>query len=798
MRAVVSGRAKMAGRNHQSPDGRVHLDPQQNAGADHGLGVRLVRGAADLYGGIELHAGSVSYRAQPGGEYRSAGIRASGAHTRRGSYLHCLPGNSAEHAQPGHDRPGAAFWLHRVTAQRHELSGAWCAAARCRPWLAGTREHRRTESRRAGHRDPRAGHRHADHRCQPVHRPARLTARSPLGRALKMSQLIRVQDLRVVADGDQGELEIVKGVSFALEKGEVLALIGESGSGKTTIALALLGYARRGCKLAGGVVQVGEHDMLSLTESQLQGLRGNRVSYIAQSAAAAFNPAKKLIDQVIEGALIHGLGSRADLQAKAVELFRDLALPNPESIGQRYPHQVSGGQLQRVMAAMALISDPLLVILDEPTTALDVTTQIDVLRAFKRVVRERGATAVYVSHDLAVVAQMADQIVVLNGGRIIEQSSTAALLKGPEDAYTRSLLAAARPDKVLKPASEVVKDSTLLTIKGLTAGYGKKNLQGMPMIRVLEDIDLTIRRGQAIGVIGESGSGKSTLARVVAGLLDPAHGSLTFDGAELSGTLAGRTEEQFRRIQMVFQNADTALNPMHSISAILARPLKMYFDLKGKALRDRIDELMDLVRLPRELAERRPNELSGGQKQRVNLARALAAKPDLILCDEVTSALDTVVGACILELLGELRRKLGVSYLFISHDISTVRALCDDIVVMYSGHKVEEGSREAFSRVPFHPYTDLLVHSVPELRQGWLETCGVTSGKLPPISAPANNPELCTFLNRCPARVEGMCNKTAPSRRMIAGGSEILCHRDSDELQAVQENLNPVTVGAYA
>ncbi|WP_024656186.1 ABC transporter ATP-binding protein [Pseudomonas syringae USA007] len=613
-----------------------------------------------------------------------------------------------------------------------------------------------------------------------------------------MSQLIRVQDLRVVAEGDHGELEIVKGVSFALKKGEVLALIGESGSGKTTIALALLGYARRGCKLAGGVVQVGEHDMLSLPESQLQGLRGNRVSYIAQSAAAAFNPAKKLIDQVIEGALIHGLGSRADLQAKAIELFRDLALPNPDTIGQRYPHQVSGGQLQRVMAAMALISDPLLVILDEPTTALDVTTQIDVLRAFKRVVRERGATAVYVSHDLAVVAQMADQIVVLNGGRIIEQSSTAALLKGPEDPYTRSLLAAARPDKVLKPASEVVKDSTLLTIKGLTAGYGKKNLQGMPMIRVLEDIDLTIRRGQAIGVIGESGSGKSTLARVVAGLLDPAHGSLTFDGAELSGTLAGRTEEQFRRIQMVFQNADTALNPMHSVSAILARPLKMYFGLKGKALRERIEELMDLVRLPHELAERRPNELSGGQKQRVNLARALAAKPDLILCDEVTSALDTVVGACILELLGELRRKLGVSYLFISHDISTVRALCDDIVVMYSGHKVEEGSREAFSHVPFHPYTDLLVHSVPELRQGWLESCGVTSGKLPPISAPANNRELCTFLNRCPARVEGLCNKTAPGRRRIAGGSEILCHRDSDELQAVQENLNPVTVGAYA
>ena len=613
-----------------------------------------------------------------------------------------------------------------------------------------------------------------------------------------MSELIRVQDLRVVADGERGEVEIVKGVSFTLAKGEVLALIGESGSGKTTIALALLGYARRGCRLAGGVIQVGDHNMLGLDERTLQRLRGNRVSYIAQSAAAAFNPAKKLIDQVIEGALIHGLGSREELAAKAIGLFRDLSLPDPENIGQRHPHQVSGGQLQRVMAAMALISDPLLVVLDEPTTALDVTTQIDVLRAFKRVVRERGATAVYVSHDLAVVAQMADQIVVLNGGKVIEASATATLLRGPAQEYTRSLLAAARPDATLRPPSEVAADATLLTISGMTAGYGKKNLQGMPMIRVLEDIDLTIRRGQAIGVIGESGSGKSTLARVVAGLLEPARGELKFDGVSLSGTLAGRSDDQFRRIQMVFQNADTALNPMHSVSTILARPLKMYFGLKDAALRQRVDELLDLVRLPRALAERRPNELSGGQKQRVNLARALAAKPDLILCDEVTSALDTVVGAAILQLLGDLRRELGVSYLFISHDISTVRALCDDIVVMYSGHKIEEGSRESFSQTPFHPYTDLLVHSVPELRQGWLENCGSTSGKLPPIGAAANVAELCTFIHRCPVRVDGLCNRTAPNRRVIAGGSEILCHLDGDTLQDTQENANSMIVGAYA
>ncbi|CAD5200994.1 ABC transporter ATP-binding protein [Pseudomonas sp. FEN] len=613
-----------------------------------------------------------------------------------------------------------------------------------------------------------------------------------------MSELIRVEDLRVVACGERGEVEIVKGVSFSLEKGEVLALIGESGSGKTTIALALLGYARRGCRLASGVVRVGEHDMLALSEHELQGVRGNRVSYIAQSAAAAFNPAKKLIDQVVEGALIHGLGSRVVLEAKAIELFRDLALPDPDQIGQRYPHQVSGGQLQRVMAAMALISDPLLVVLDEPTTALDVTTQIDVLRAFKRVVHERGATAVYVSHDLAVVAQMADQIVVLNGGQIFEQGATAPLLKGPVHEYTRSLLAAARPDTTIRPPSGVAEEQPLLTITGLTAGYGNKNLQGMPSIRVLEDIDLTVRRGQAIGVIGESGSGKSTLARVVAGLLTPALGALTFAGQPLGGSLRERSPEQFRRIQMVFQNADTALNPMHSVSTLLSRPLKMYFGLKGAALRERIGELLDLVRLPRALAERRPNQLSGGQKQRVNLARALAAKPDLILCDEVTSALDTVVGAAILELLRDLRQELGVSYLFISHDISTVRALCDDIVVMYSGHKVQAGTRQAFAQAPFHPYTDLLIHSVPELRQGWLENCGSTCGELPPIGAKANVPELCTFLNRCPVRVDGLCNHTAPNRRTIDGGSEILCHHDSAELLKTQQDLNIMIQGAYA
>jgi peptide/nickel transport system ATP-binding protein len=610
-----------------------------------------------------------------------------------------------------------------------------------------------------------------------------------------MNEIVRVSGLRVAARNEEGvDVPIVHGADFSLNKGEVLALIGESGSGKSTIALSLMGYARAGCRIVGGSVRIGDVDVLKLSSAELAKLRGRTVAYIAQSAAAAFNPSKSIMEQVIESALIHGVLSRQQAQAKAVELFRALALPDPERIGSRYPHQVSGGQLQRLMAAMALITDPALVILDEPTTALDVTTQIEVLRAFKQVVRERDTTAIYVSHDLAVVAQMADRIIVLRDGQIQENSSTEQILEEPEHPYTRSLLAAMKPavnsdvsEQEVAPAEE----GLLLEVRGLEICYGTK--------KVLHDVDLKIRRGEAVGVIGESGSGKTTLAQAIAGLAEPSAGRILLDGQPLSRTLAGRTHDQFRRVQYVFQNADTALNPKHSIEDILGRPLRFYHGMKGAQQQRRMAELLELVQLPASIAQRRPGELSGGQKQRVNLARALAAKPDLILCDEVTSALDTVVGAAILELLRELRRELGVSYLFISHDISTVRALCDDIVVMYSGHKVEAGNQQSFVQAPFHPYTDLLINSVPELRQGWLENCGASCGALPPIGEPAAGVRLCPFLNRCPVRVDGLCNRSMPPRIGIAGGSEVLCHRSSAELLKAQQGVNSLKlVGTYA
>jgi len=607
-----------------------------------------------------------------------------------------------------------------------------------------------------------------------------------------MGATVIVNDLRIVAQAASGgETEIVKGVSFRIEPGEVLALIGESGSGKTTIGLALMGYARRGCSIAGGSVRIGDTDVLELSESERRRLRGRRISYIAQSAAASFNPSRTIMDQVVETSHIHSLMSRAEAEKKAVSLFRELALPQPDTIGQRYPHQVSGGQLQRLMAAMALMSDPDLVIFDEPTTALDVTTQIEVLHAFRRVVRERKTTAVYVTHDLAVVAQMAGRILVLRDGAQREVGPTQQIINTPKDDYTRSLIAAANP-KARTGETHADDATPLLEVRNLVAGYGALDKHGRPASPVLDDVSLKLYRGQAIGVIGESGSGKTTLARVVAGLLGPAGGQILFDGKPLPRLVEQRTREELRRVQIVFQMADTALNPAHTISDILARPLQLYRGLKGAALDKRIAQLLDLVQLPQACARRLPVGLSGGQKQRVNLARALAADPDLILCDEVTSALDTVVGAAILDLLAQLRKELGVSYMFISHDMNTVRAVCDEIVVLYSGQKVESLNRAAFAQAPRHPYFHLLANSVPELRQGWLEEVGAAQrAALPLVQAPTDRAGICSFLDRCPLRVAGVCDTKTPPRHQLEGGVEVFCHRSAAELLQLQKTKAP-------
>jgi peptide/nickel transport system ATP-binding protein len=608
-----------------------------------------------------------------------------------------------------------------------------------------------------------------------------------------MTELVKVENLRVIARSDSGrETPIVHDISFAVPRGKVVALIGESGSGKTTIALSLMGYARSGCRIAGGSIRIGERDILSLSASEKAKIRGRNVSYIAQSAAAAFNPAKTIMSQVIESAMIHRLTSRAAAEAKAVELFRALALPDPEGVGARYPHQVSGGQLQRLAAAMALISEPELVIFDEPTTALDVTTQIEVLRSFKSVIRERNTTGVYVSHDLAVVAQIADHIIVLRDGAIQESAVTEQILTDARNPYTRSLLAAANPTAPAQatPLAAGAGEPPLLEVEGLVAGYGAAGLDGLPAVTVLNDVSFTLRPGINLGVIGESGCGKSTLARVISGLLPPAGGTVKFRGETLAGSAAERTKEQLRSIQIVFQMADTALNPTRTVGQILGRPLTFYHDVKGPERTRRVRRLLDLVQLPAHIADRYPGELSGGQKQRVNLARALAAEPALILCDEVTSALDTVVAAAILDLLAELRRELKLSYVFISHDLSTVRTICDDVMVLYAGRKVEAGSRAAMRSAPLHPYSDLLVSSIPELRAGWLDGLGKKGGEMGLGSAAVlARADRCPFFSRCPSRIEGLCDTHMPPVLHLAKGTDIRCHQSEAELIRLQADL---------
>jgi peptide/nickel transport system ATP-binding protein len=594
-----------------------------------------------------------------------------------------------------------------------------------------------------------------------------------------MPPLIDIRDLCVEARGDDGQpVEIVKGVSFTVERGEVMGLIGESGSGKTTIALALMGYARFGCRISGGSVHIGETEVTSLGEAAFRKLRGRRVAYIAQSAAASFNPSRTIMQQVIEAARIHNTLDGATAREKAIDLFRAMAIPKPETIGERYPHQVSGGQLQRLMAAMALITDPEVVIFDEPTTALDVTTQIEVLKAFKSAIRDRNTTGIYVTHDLAVIAQIADSITVLRHGEVQETAKTGVLLAKPGQEYTRNLLAAAEPATRARTAALAKTAPPLLKVTGLSVGYGGTDSEGMPLLPVVREVDLAIRQGEALGVIGESGCGKSTLARAISGLATPARGTMELDGKVLAPGLSQRSREELREIQLVFQMADTALNPRVSIAEIIGRPLTFFFGLKGEERDRRVRELLDLTHLPANVLNRQPGDLSGGQKQRVNLARALAAKPRLLLCDEVTSALDTLVAAAILDLLAELRKGLGLTTMFISHDLKTIRAICDHVLVLYAGRVVETLPADAIAARGHHPYAKLLFSSVPALHQGWLD--GLAAPAAPASATEAQGKAGCTFFHRCELRMEGTCDRLVPPMRQTPEGLNVACHHPLD------------------
>ncbi|MCP3689336.1 MAG: ABC transporter ATP-binding protein [Gammaproteobacteria bacterium] len=520
--------------------------------------------------------------------------------------------------------------------------------------------------------------------------------------------LLEMQDIVIDGYSDDRWHEIIKGVDLTLRRGEVMGLIGESGAGKSTLGLASMGFARPGCQITSGSIMFDGIDLIKASEAEKRKLRGSRIAYVAQSAAASFNPSHKLIDQTVEATVRHGISQEPQAKSDARSLFADLQLPDPDKIGDRYPHQVSGGQLQRVMTAMAMSSRPELIIFDEPTTALDVTTQVEVLASMRQIVEQFHTAAIYITHDLAVVAQMADVIKVLRYGETVENAETRRMLAHPEKEYTKSLWSVRSIEKEEQTSQDII-----LKIDGVDAGYGGG-------VKVLKDVSIEVPRGQTIAVVGESGSGKSTTARVVTGLLPPMQGQVEFNGQQLPAALKDRSIEQLKKIQMIYQSADTAMNPRHTVRDVIGRPLEFYLGLKGKALDRRLLELLKLIELDETFVDRLPAEMSGGQKQRVCIARALAAEPELIICDEVTSALDQIVQKGILSLLLRLQKELGITYVFITHDIATVKAISDQIVVMLEGAVVEQGMKSEILCPPFPDYTKLLLSSVPEMDPDWL------------------------------------------------------------------------------
>jgi len=537
-------------------------------------------------------------------------------------------------------------------------------------------------------------------------------------RGTKGDVLLDMRNIEIDGFSDERWHEIIKGVDLTLKRGEVMGLIGESGAGKSTLGKAAMGYAQPGCKIKSGSIMFDGMDLMAMSEHEKQELWGSRIAYVAQSAAASFNPAHRLINQTVEATVGHNVRGEAESKTDAVALYEALQLPDPGSIGDRYPHQVSGGQLQRVMTAMAMSPRPDLIIFDEPTTALDVTTQVEVLVAMRDIVERFNTAAIYITHDLAVVAQMADFIKVLRYGEEVEEAETRKMLAEPEMDYTKSLWSVRALHK-----QEERHDDIVLEIDGVDAAYGNS-------VKVLHDVSIKIPRGSTVAVVGESGSGKSTTARVITGLLPPSKGQVLFNGEPLPKDLKSRSKDQLQHIQMIYQMADTAMNPRQTVGEIIGRPVEFYHGLTGSRKETVVSELLKQIELDDSFMDRLPSELSGGQKQRVCIARALAAEPDVIICDEVTSALDQIVQEGILKLLLRLQKEMGITYLFITHDIAVVTAISDEIVVMFQGGVVEQGLKSEILAPPHPDYTQLLLSSVPEMDPDWLDNLVAERGDL--------------------------------------------------------------------
>jgi peptide/nickel transport system ATP-binding protein len=585
------------------------------------------------------------------------------------------------------------------------------------------------------------------------------------------AQVLQVRDLRVELPG---QIDVLSGVTFSLERGEILGLVGESGSGKTTLATALLAHARRGARIVGGQVEVSGQSLLTLGGEDLRRARGSLIGYVAQDPATALNPALRIGSLLRETLSVHQIElDRAAQQQRIVDTLRDVGLPDDAAFLQRFPHQLSGGQQQRVMLALAFVLRPALIVLDEPTTALDVTTQAHILATLRRLCKSLGVAAVYVSHDLAVIKDLVDRVMVMYAGRIVEVAERDVLFQQPAHPYTRGLLAAIpdvaqrrellaivghapapgqRPQgcafaprcsrrvaacSLVEPplqdlsphqrvaclvphlqalqrvgqtsvssVIETLERKPLLEIKGLNVAYDRQ---------VLFDVSLRVAAGECLALVGESGSGKTSLARAIAGLGENAEGELHYAGESLSLSGRQRDGSQRHQIQYIFQNPYRALNPRQTVYQTLSAPLEHFFGIKGAAARQRVDAVLKRVSLPTSVADQYPHSLSGGERQRVAIARALVCEPKLLICDEITSALDVSVQASILALLRQLQGE-GLTLLFVTHDLGVVRAIADRVLVLKLGRVVEQGQVDAVLDQPQAAYTRTLLENSPTLR----------------------------------------------------------------------------------
>jgi peptide/nickel transport system ATP-binding protein len=666
--------------------------------------------------------------------------------------------------------------------------------------------------------------------------------------------LVAVEGLTIDFWSNDRWNNVVNDATFAIARGEALGLVGESGCGKTTTALALLGFQRPGSRIRSGTIDFGGRDLAHLSRRELQKVRGRRVSLVPQNPTTALSPGLRIGDQLAEAMAVHDVGSSGgDRTRRARELIAHVRLPDPARTARKYPHQLSGGQQQRVVIAMALACDPELIVLDEPTTGLDVTTQAQILDLLRRLRAELGMAMLYVTHNLGVVAAVCDRVGVMYAGELVEDAPVRELFSHPRHPYTRGLIDAvpsvAAPHRsrdfvlrgllkrnelpkgcrfaprcdfaeeacfeqrqLLRPIAEAhdvacrrveeverltagrtsasryvplvaAADESLLDVAGLSITYDRRRWRlgraVRPQLVVVQDVTFDLRARETFALVGESGSGKSTIARTVGGLLRPLSGQLTFEGRDLAATVESRSKDVRREIQIVLQNPDASLNPRQRVHQIVGRPLELFFGLRGKARRAGVAKALEDVRLDAAFANRYPDELSGGERQRIAIARALAARPRLMLCDEILSALDVSVQTNIVELLRELQAEQGIAYLFISHDLAVVRALSHRVGVLYLGELCEVGSAADVYAPPYHPYTHMLLSAVPEIDG---ENTISTAVRSDPGVASARPESACPFTDRCPWKVGPICHEVDPPWQTTGNGHMLRCHIPLEEL----------------